>query len=164
MRQSELLQLEWKKQKKLTTSKLPGATIRLSMTLLIFVTRDKIEDYMQETNKKNSVSEHKQDRAWAESGGGGVDCQMLKCLQAHLLCRRGAQVLVSLQQTLTESRLVRCWLNSGEGHLTLVTNNSLFQYTHTSLLILKSVDDYDSWIPVTTKNYATNVSEWTNDP
>lgn len=52
---------------------------------------------------------------------------MLKCLQAHLLRWRGAQVLVSLQETLTESRLIRCGLNSREGHLALVIN-SLFQY------------------------------------
>lgn len=32
------------KSSELTTSKFPGATIRLSITLLIFVTRDKMED------------------------------------------------------------------------------------------------------------------------
>lgn len=53
------------KEKWLTTSKLPGATIRLSMTLLIFVTRDKMEDYMQEeTGKGVSVSDHKQHKNW----------------------------------------------------------------------------------------------------
>lgn len=39
----------------LTTSKFPGATIRLSMTLLIFVTNDKIEDYYKKKKKGNKM-------------------------------------------------------------------------------------------------------------
>lgn len=36
---------------RLTTSKLPGATIRLSMTLLIFVTRDRMDDFVHERRR-----------------------------------------------------------------------------------------------------------------
>lgn len=48
-------------------------------------------------------------------------------IMADLLCRCGAQVLVSLQETLTESSLIRHRLYSGERHLTLVPNRNLFQ-------------------------------------
>ncbi len=37
----------------------------------------------------------------------------------YLFSRGRAEVLVSLQQTFTESGLIRCWLHSRKGHLTL---------------------------------------------
>lgn len=53
------------------------------------------------------------------------------CEQTHLFCRGRAQVLVPLQETLAESRLIGRWLHPGEGHLTLATHT----HTHTSLYI-----------------------------
>lgn len=46
------------------------------------------------------------------------------CLGTDLFCRCWAQVLVPLQQTLAESRLVRRRFHSGERHLTLAKHNS----------------------------------------
>lgn len=63
---------------RLTTSKLPGATIRLSITLLIFVTRDRMEDW--QTTNKVCVSELKQQ----------VSCTSTGWEQAHALtCSAG---------------------------------------------------------------------------
>lgn len=50
-------------------------------------------------------------------------------LWTNLLCRRGAQVVVSTQQTLAESCLIRCRFHSGEGHLTLIKQQSSSVYT-----------------------------------
>lgn len=69
---------------------------------------------------------------WNETAGQFHYCWMSAGSRTDLLCRGGAQILVPFQQTLTESRLIRCRLHSGEGHLTLVTNNSLLEYLHCS--------------------------------
>jgi len=52
-----------------------------------------------------------------------------------LFWRSWAQVLVSLQKTFTESRLIRYRLHSGKSHLTLVTKNSLLEYSHCCLVL-----------------------------
>lgn len=43
----------------------------------------------------------------------------VRACRTDLFCRRGTQVLVSLQQTLAEGGLIRWGLHPGKGHLTL---------------------------------------------
>lgn len=102
-----------KEKEKLTTSKLPGATIRLSITLLIFVTRDKMEDYRMRESLCHMDSEI-QIADWSLCGRcvWGRTCSAGVGLRSWFLFSRHSLKAVSSGTGFTRGNAISHWRNT----------------------------------------------------
>lgn len=94
----------------LTTSKLPGATIRLSITLLIFVTRDKMEDCVHnETAREEFLSVIRWDRLSSSQRACRRTCSAGVGLRSWFLFRRHSLKAVSSGAGFTRGKAISHW-------------------------------------------------------